>query len=88
MSGYLICALNRFDCIDFPNSPAFEEWDSLQAGFWVGGWKMPEIHRHDPFQLLVDRVKQGDSLAWSQFIEQYDPKLRRVIPPFTGAVGI
>ena len=27
----------------------------------------------------MTRVKQGDSLAWSQFIEQYDPKLRRVI---------
>ena len=48
---------------------------------WIlgGGWEMPETHRHDPFQLLVDRVKQGDSLAWSQFVEQYDPKLRRVI---------
>lgn len=40
---------------------------------------MPEIHGHDPFQMLVDRVKHGDPLAWHQFVEQYDPKLRRVI---------
>ena len=40
---------------------------------------MPGSDRYDPFHLLIDRVKQGDQLAWNQFVEKYDPKLRSVI---------
>ena len=40
---------------------------------------MVEIDHEDSFNLLVNRVRQGDALAWTEFVEKYDPKLRSVI---------